>query len=84
MGEICYGVTLYIHALAHSAVEFYPYQLCLFLLEMDSEEKERLLKEIQSLKDEMASMKSSSLLGDHQPKDIVRKCHREGRRERGF
>lgn len=39
--------------------------------EMDPEEKEHLLKEIQSLKDEIASMKSSSLLGDHQPKDIV-------------
>lgn len=38
---------------------------------VDSEEKERLLKEIQSLKDEIASMKSSSILGDHQPKDIV-------------
>ena len=42
-------------------------------LDIDPEEKERLLKEIQDLKDEIASMKSSSLLGDHQPKDIVRK-----------
>ena len=43
---------------------------------MDPEEKERLLKEIQSLKDEIASMKSSSLLGEHQPKDIVRESRR--------
>ncbi len=40
---------------------------------MDPEEKEKLLKEIERLKDEIASMKSSSLLGDQQPKDIVRK-----------
>jgi hypothetical protein len=51
----------------------------LCLLEMDPEEKERLLKEIKSLKEEIASMKSSSLLGDHQPKDIVRKCGCKGR-----
>ena len=42
---------------------------------MDSEEKEKLLKEIERLKDEIASMKSSSLLGDQQPKDIVRELH---------
>ncbi len=44
------------------------------LSEMDPEEKEHLLKEIQNLKEEIASMRSSSLLGDQQPKDIVRKC----------
>ena len=40
--------------------------------QLESEEKEKLLKEIQELKDEIASMKSGSLLGDQQPKDILR------------
>ena len=42
-------------------------------IEMDPEEKEKLLKEIERLKEEISSMRSSSLLGDQQPKDIVRK-----------
>ena len=40
--------------------------------QLQPEEKEKLLKEIQELKDEIASMKSGSLLGDQQPKDILR------------
>ena len=44
------------------------------LKELDPEEREELQKEIQRLKDEISSMKSGSLLGDQQPKDIVRKC----------
>ena len=41
--------------------------------QLEPEEKEKLLKEIQELKDEIASVKSGSLLGDQQPKDILRK-----------
>ena len=44
------------------------------ILEMDSQEKEKLMKEIEDLKEEISSMKKSSLLGDQQPKDIVREC----------
>ncbi len=42
--------------------------------ELDPEEREELQKQIQQLKDELASIKSGSVLGDQQPKDIVRKC----------
>jgi chromosome segregation ATPase len=39
---------------------------------ISSEERERLLKEISELKEELSSMKSSSaVLGDQQPRDIV-------------
>ncbi len=48
-------------------------QFVLFCLELDPEEREELQKEIQELKDEIASMKSGSVLGDQTPKDIVRK-----------
>ena len=41
-------------------------------VDMSVEEREELLKQIAGLKEEIASMKSSSLLGEHQPKDIVR------------
>ena len=40
--------------------------------QLEPEEKEKLLKEIQELKDEIASMKSGSLLSDQQPRDILR------------
>ena len=40
--------------------------------QLDPEEKEKLMKQIEELKEEIASMKSGSLLGDQQPKDILR------------
>ena len=53
----------------------YHVWLALFpVLEMDPEEKEKLMKEIETLKEEIASMKKSSVLGDQQPRDIVREC----------
>ena len=44
-------------------------------VDMSVEEREELLKQIAGLKEEIASMKSSSLLGEHQPKDIVRESY---------